>query len=188
MHEIGFGLSAHQKANYLWGQMPTYDARSVANMILDFAEADGFRLTQMSLLKIVYFAHGWYLAIYDRPLILQEFEAWEYGPVVKVVRDEFSIFKKSPITARAYKFDLISGKREIPDKISDQNDVDFIRNIYREYNHYSSWKLSEMTHERGSPWDRVWNSSIPTGRLGLRLKNSEIKRHFSRLLSASALS
>ena len=41
------------------GSPETYDARAVANFILDLAERDGRALTQVALLKILYFAHGW---------------------------------------------------------------------------------------------------------------------------------
>jgi uncharacterized phage-associated protein len=168
--------------------MPQHDARSVANLLLDIAEADNFDLTQMSILKIIYFAHGWYLACHNAPLIAQEFEAWEFGPVVKVVRDEFAACKGEKISKRAYKLDIFLGEKRLPDPIEDLYDVEFIRKIYIEYRQFSAWKLSEMTHEAGSPWDQIWNSTIPSGRLGLRIKNGEIKQHFLGLSRSGALS
>jgi uncharacterized phage-associated protein len=48
---------------------PPYDARAIANLLLEFAETRNVRLTQIALLKLLYFAHGWYLARTGKPLI-----------------------------------------------------------------------------------------------------------------------
>ncbi|MXO59751.1 DUF4065 domain-containing protein [Altererythrobacter salegens] len=77
--------------------VPPYDAREVSNHIIKLAINSRLELTQMSLLKIVFFAHGWYLVSKGAPLIRQPVEAWEYWPVVKVVRDAFKEFGKKPI-------------------------------------------------------------------------------------------
>lgn len=157
-----------------------YDARAVANLLLDLADERKVQLTQVSLLKIMYFSHGWYLAMANVPLLLQDFEAWEYGPVVKVVRDEFRSFGKRPITARASKLDLLSNQRTSVAPELSPSDKTFIQNIFDAYHIYDTWQLSEMTHEIGSPWDQLWNSSEPVGRLALRIRNDDIKAHFER--------
>ena len=66
---------------------PPHDARAVANFLLDAADTHNITLSITSLLKIIYFAQGWHLAKYNRPLIGQSFEAWEFGPVIRVVYD-----------------------------------------------------------------------------------------------------
>lgn len=158
---------------------PPYDARAVANLLLDMADQRGQPLTQMSLLKIMYFAHGWFLAMNNMPLVRQDFEAWEYGPVVKVIRDEFKNFKKEPITSRAQRLDIYTGTRELVKPLENLEHVDFVKSIYEFYHVYDAWKLSEMTHEEGSPWDALWNADRPTGRLALRIRNEDIKDHFN---------
>ncbi len=160
---------------------PPYDARAVANLLLDLGDDRRLPLTQMSILKLIYFAHGWYLAARDRPLIKQDFEAWQYGPVVKVVRDEFKSFGNHPITARACRWDLLSGDRIEVKPCLATDDGKFVKDIFEAYHVYNAWQLSELTHEKGSPWDRLWNASEPIGRMSLRLRNRDIKEHFTRL-------
>ncbi len=162
-------------------QLAPYDARAVANLLLDLAAQKKIAVTQLSLLKLLYFSHGWYLALHGRPLVLQEFEAWKHGPVVKVVRDEFRTFGSLPITTRACALDIFSGKRINADPNLSASDAIFVRDIFESYYHYDAWDLSEMTHEAGSPWDKLWNTNQPVGRLGLRIKNEEIKAHFDGL-------
>jgi uncharacterized phage-associated protein len=158
-----------------------YDSRIVANYLLDLASDRKLTLTQLVLYKILYFAHGWYLSSFDKPLLTQEFEAWQLGPVVKVLRDQFEKFGKRPITERAEKLNIYTGEYEPVASVMAPEDKTFVSNIFDSYQHYSAWELSEMTHESGSPWDQLWNSPNPVGRLALRIKNEDIKAHFSGL-------
>lgn len=161
--------------------LPPYDGRAVANYILELAEIFGQPLSQMQILKILYFSHGWFLATYNQPLVEQNFEAWEYGPVIRVVRDSFKQFGKGPVTSKAERFDIFTGEvSEVEVNIQDKH-KDFIQKIYITYRNYDAWTLSNITHEKGSPWDRVWNSTKPIGRLALRIDNNEIRSHFSEL-------
>ena len=155
-----------------------YDARAVANFILDKADEDGVALTQLSLLKILYFAHGWYLAEHAKPLIAQPIEAWQYGPVIKVVRDAFKDFGKKAITKRAEKLEVRTGEivPVVPDLLP--SDRAFVSAVYNGYRHHDGWTLSEMTHEQGSPWFKVWHPDRPSGSLGLRIRNEDIRKHF----------
>src|ERR1700736_6544090 len=79
----------------------TYDARAVANYFLQRANAEGIPITPMAIQKLVYFAHGWMLAVYGRPLINQRIEAWEYGPVIRDLYQQFKRFGDLKITEPA---------------------------------------------------------------------------------------
>lgn len=122
----------------------------------------------MELYKILYFAHGWYLSSFSKPLLSQEFEAWQLGPVVKVLRDQFGKFGAKPITTKAEKLNILTGEFETVFSAMTSEDKAFVGHIFDSYHHYGAWKLSEMTHESGSPWDLLWNSRNPVGRLALR--------------------
>src|SRR5277367_2017193 len=78
-----------------------YDSKAVANYFLDRADQSGKKLDPMQLLKLVYFAHGWYLADSGAPLIDEMVEAWRYGPVIPSLYHEFKAFGKNPITRKA---------------------------------------------------------------------------------------
>ena len=165
-----------------------YDARAVANFLLDEADKRKFTLTQMKLYKIIYFAHGWYLAYSNSPLVLHDFEAWKYGPIIKVLRDAFGKFGNKPINIRADKLDILTGHRQPVAAHLAPKDADFVMQVYDAYHIYDAWHLSRLTHEAGSPWDLLWNSIEPIGRLGLRLRNDEIKVQFARLPQRFVLS
>ncbi len=59
-----------------------YSAQAVANCFLDLANKENKEITPLKIQKLVYIAHGWFLAVTDKPLVDDEFvEAWQYGPV-----------------------------------------------------------------------------------------------------------
>jgi uncharacterized phage-associated protein len=82
-----------------------HDARAVANFFLDRADRRGMRLTIMTLLKVIYFAHAWHLVKENKPLVAQPFEAWQYGPVNRVVYEQFKGYKSRPLDKKAVSFD-----------------------------------------------------------------------------------
>ncbi|MFN3231446.1 MAG: Panacea domain-containing protein [Alphaproteobacteria bacterium] len=135
-------------------------------------------LTNMQLLKLLFFAHGWMLAGKGRPLISNNFEAWEYGPVVRVVYEQFSKYKKNPIAARAKRVDILTGEVSTYEYNFDSETETFLTTILDAYSEFSGPVLSNMTHEPGSPWDQVWNRDDGTINLGLRISDADIKSYF----------
>lgn len=156
-----------------------YDAREIANYLLDYADAKKVSLSQISLLKLIYFCHGWYLFYRNQPLIKNEFEAWENGPVVRVVRDAFKHHGRERITSRAEKLDLFTGELSLATPELEPEDGQFIQDIFEAYQGYSPWALRDLTHDEGSPWDKLWNSDRALARFGMRIRNEEILAHFA---------
>jgi uncharacterized phage-associated protein len=54
-------------------------------------QVHGNRISNMKLLKLLYFAHGYCLAVFNRPLFKENFEAWQHGPVIPEV---YAAYKK----------------------------------------------------------------------------------------------
>ena len=95
-----------------------YTPSHIANFMLSRAENEGRDMSPMKLLKLVYIGYGWALAVLDKKLFDEPFYAWDHGPVVRSLYDEFKHFRASPITSYSIDFDLDnleSCKPEIPD-------------------------------------------------------------------------
>ena len=54
-------------------------------------------ITQIKLQKLIYFAHGFYLAIREKPLVKEKIEAWQFGPVITSVYHKFKDWGSNPI-------------------------------------------------------------------------------------------
>jgi uncharacterized phage-associated protein len=158
-----------------------YDARAVANFFLDYGASKGQSVTTMSLLKILYFAHAWYLAKTGSPLVGQSFEAWQYGPVNRVVYEQFRKLGGRPIESRAQVLNAIKGRFEIASYHQISPEIRrFLRNVFDYYSQYHPFKLSDLTHEKGSPWEEVWMEATRRAVPGMLISNESIRDWFER--------
>ena len=135
-----------------------YDAKTIANYFLDLANKEGRWIDPMGIQKLVYFAHGWNLAILDEPLIKQRVEAWEYGPVISDLYQEFKEFGRYPITRLAKKLErdenglLYEYIPVLEDSAETKKTRELLDRVWETHKHLSSVQLSNMTHLPGSPW------------------------------------
>lgn len=130
-----------------------YDSRTIANYFLYLAHRDGVRITPMKLQKLVYFAHGHYLAITGKPLIRDEIEAWQYGPVIPNLYHSIKRFGSDHITDKS----IIQDDHFIEQIPKDLTIKKFLNKIWDIYGNLSAVQLSKMTHEKGGPWERTWS-------------------------------
>lgn len=158
-----------------------YNAKAVANYFLQLAKDKGTSLTPMKLQKLVYFAHGWNLALHEEPLIADTIEAWKFGPVVPSLYREFKYFGNGVITAFANEldleeFDIVEPK--IPD--DDVQAKALIVRIMETYGSLSAIQLSKMTHLNDAPWYRVRQDSGDVGRSNAPIHEELIRDYFKK--------
>ncbi len=146
-----------------------HDCRAVANRFLDLAWKSGDALTPMQVLKLVYIAHGWMLGLYGRPLIRDEVQAWQYGPVIPVLYNAMRDYGGAPVTAQ------LRAERE--DFTEFESDI--ISQTYAEYGAKSGPALSRLTHADGTPWDLTYRP----GAFGIVIPTDLIEDHYRQLAS-----
>ena len=140
-----------------------YDSRQIANDFIRLAADNNRILSIMMLLKLVYIAHGWTLALRDNALITDYAQAWQHGPVVPSV-----YFAFRPFGVHVPKeFDLMESSE-------DRKDKSIIEQTYSLYGDMTAFALSKLTHIEGGPWDRTrkkfgYKATIP---------NPWIKEHY----------
>lgn len=162
-----------------------YDARQVANFLLDLAENRGRPLTTLALLKLIYYAQGWYLAEKNKPLVKNRFEAWKLGPVVTIVYQQFRCNEDKPIKNRAYYFDPVARTKTITTYNFPEDIESFLTATFEEYARYHAFELSDLSHAPGGPWDKVWNAATYLVNPGMVISNDDIKQYFMRISSTS---
>ncbi|TPO06603.1 type II toxin-antitoxin system antitoxin SocA domain-containing protein [Mesorhizobium sp. B1-1-5] len=156
-----------------------YDSRYIANLVLDRADAEGLGITNLEINKIIYFLHSIYLANFDRPLIDAKIEAWDYGPVIREIYSEFKRFGASGISARATSLDLKSLQRAPVYETMSNSDETFLHPLIDKYIRLGATKLVNMSHEKGGPWDLVYNASGRSNP-GMEITDDLIQRYFLR--------
>lgn len=145
-------------------------ALSIANYFIEIAEDNHTPIKPLRLMKLVYIAHGFMLAILDRSVLNPRFdqiEAWKYGPVIPSVYHSFKIYGDKPITKKTTIF-VAKGKDDVEIITPELQDTDAKRIcelVFRRYKNYSDWQLVEFLHKHQSPWGLVYkegeNNVIP---------------------------
>jgi uncharacterized phage-associated protein len=163
-----------------------FDVLAVSNYFLDQAEREGRSLTHMQLQKLVYIAHGWHLAITGGPLIYERVEAWPYGPVIPDLYHQLKQFGSGPVSERAMTVDL---EDWVPVPYSLERDgvspetVDILDHVWREYGRYSGIELSSLTHQPGTPWDRLSRQSADGPARGRVIPDDMIRKYYVDLVA-----
>lgn len=146
---------------------------AVANRFLELAAEEGDRLTPMQLLKLVYIAHGWMLGLYGRPLISDEVQAWQYGPVIPRLYNAIKSYRSQPV----------EGPLRVPGERCnlDAAEQDIIDQVFELYGSFSGPALSRITHAPGTPWTKTY---VP-GRFGSVISNDLIEDHYQKLAASN---
>lgn len=135
-----------------------YDCREAANFVLDRADELGLPVTNFHLNKVLYFCHGWWMTEFGgEPFIDQEFEAWQHGPVVRTLYQQFRSFGKEPIAGRATKLDSATGSKIVVRYRFSNFEADFASQVMDFYIQMPFSRLYEVAHVKDGPWDRVWH-------------------------------
>lgn len=147
------------------------NALAVANYFIDLAHNDNKDLTQLGLMKRVYIAHGFSLAINNKPLLDDRFdkvEAWKYGPVIPSVYHSFKQYKAEPITDKAVvmEWNDDNGSMSFPEpSLEDENAKKIAAMVWKRYHDFSDKEMVSLTHRKGTPWSVCYipeqNNPIP---------------------------
>lgn len=129
----------------------TTSAKVIANAFIKRSLEECKPLSNMQLQKLVYIANGFCLALLDKPLYYEETYAWTYGPLIKPLYSSLMSFGPNHVTT------------EIPinnyeDGI-DPNEQKIINYVWAKYSDMSAYKLSDLTHQAGTPWDITWRGN-----------------------------
>lgn len=140
--------------------MAELTAKQVADYFLSLVDEDcGDSITNLKIQKLLYYAQGFHLAIFDEPLFDEPIVGWKYGPVIESLYHEYKCAVTCPLP-----------KPENIDFSIYSNDVtELLSDIYEIYGQFSAWKLAELTHEE-DPWKNTEQNQV--------IDNSLIKSYF----------
>lgn len=161
--------------------MAPFPTLAVANYFIEKGRSvRGSAVDPMKLQKLLYFAHGWHLAVTGRPLIDEPVEAWRYGPVISSVYHEFKANGRFPIARPATCLDFDTYEEYAPRVPEDAKETrEILEKVWKVYGGLTGPELSAMTHEPDTPWAKVWEEAEAEGiRRGRDIPNSDIRAFF----------
>lgn len=146
------------------------NALSVANHFVELAQEAGKPLRLLGLVKRVYIAHGFSLALLGRGLADPRFdkvEAWKYGPVIPSVYHSFKQYRAEPIKGRTevIEWDANGNSVFVTPELTDGEEIEVVRMVWKRYAQFTDNELVSLTHKKGTPWDICYeqgkNAEIP---------------------------
>lgn len=146
------------------GKITIFD---VANFFLKIVDRDsGSTITPLKLQKILYYAQGYYLAKFDKPLFNEDFQAWAHGPANPEIYEEY----------KDYKFKAIDEpKVELYD--FDDETLSFLSHIWDVFGIYDGKYLEELTHSE-FPWINARKGYEPGEKCEVVIPKKEMKAFF----------
>lgn len=125
-------------------------AKQVAEYFLTKSDPEiGDEISNLKLQKLCYYAQGFSLALYNRPLFSSEIQAWQHGPVIPDLYHSYKEHgsKGIPTPTQVGFSEYSQETRELLDEVFDV------------YGQFSAWKLRNMTHEE-APWLDAWDPDL----------------------------
>lgn len=139
----------------------SYPAFAVANILIERSKMTGKPLTPLKLQKVMYFLTSEYAKeTGGENLMLDNFQAWAYGPVVPAIYQEFKSFRANPIT------DYATDSQGYILKVTVAENPAFERTLSRVWGATASktpTQLVVISQADGSAWSQTWNDEAGDG-------------------------
>jgi len=145
-----------------------YPAAAIANEFIKLSREANRPVSPMKLQKLVYFAHGWYLALTGKPLINEPVEAWKFGPVIPSLyhvlksygdKEISNYLTDDPWNSLALMGQAFKGRTYLiqdgPDPQENDLAKQVVRRIWDVYGGFNAVQLSNLTHAEDAPWTRT---------------------------------
>lgn len=128
----------------------TYEVLDIAKYIVQKSNEDGHPVSNLQLQKILFYIQREFLQRFKIALFWEDFEAWQFGPVV-------------PVIYRRY-----CGAAALPLTLYDENDFKPIDNhskfvidrILREKEALNPWEMVKDLHQPGRAWSIIYMDGI----------------------------
>lgn len=147
-----------------------YTVEDIANYFLSKSERSGnWAITPLKIQKLVYYAQGFYLALFKKPLFSETIEAWQHGPVCRILYDKY----------KKYSYHAITEPIDCKSKMEVEHDrklCGLLDAIWHDFGAFNGTQLEEMTHQ-----DAPWLNAIRQGR-NTEISQDSMKKYFCKFL------
>ena len=141
-----------------------FDSIDIAKAIRYSAKQHNLSVNMTQIQKLMYIIYGTILVIHKERLTTEHPSAWPYGPVFPRVHKKIKL--SDDITEEAY--------NEIKNRCSFITSI--IYQVVQIFGKLSAGQLSELSHQKDSPWDiAVQNSG---GKWNTKLDDEDIFNYF----------
>lgn len=127
-------------------------ALAVANYFISQSFDLKIPLSPVRLISLVYYSKAWSLALRDSELFEERAEAWKYGPVIRVVYDEFKDFGRNAISRYASEVVCHVTEMQTQKFPTCPEAKVFLDNVWKAYIHLTDTQIIQIEHRLHTPW------------------------------------
>lgn len=131
-------------------------------------------ITHLALQKLLYYAQGFYEAIFGTELFTDRCQAWTYGPVYPDVYYKYSKFGNALIDEPS-----LESETDLDELTT--GEIDFLNSIISAFGCYSGSVLRNMTHSE-QPWLAARGSLLPQDRSVTEIDEKVMSDYFSEVV------
>lgn len=158
----------------------THSVLAIANEFIERAQSAQRALTPMQVQKLCYISHGYRLALAHAPLIRDDVEAWDYGPVYPELYQALKRYGARPVSSLICEnnwavLDHVRGNPVREDLTEDESGL--VSAVFETFGGLQAFKLSNLTHADGSPWQRTYRPNVAS----IAIPNALIESYFREL-------
>lgn len=158
---------------YLFDSAMAYKAIEIAAAFIKKGKAEKKPFSQMKLQCMVYYAHGYHLALNGEPLFFEAIEAWEIGPAIQSVYAMYRLIDRLPVA------EWPDDNLDIEYDIKTQKAIDAAWNVASTQ---TSDQFIKWVTAKGSPWAKSYSPIQWT----LNIGNDAIKGYFEKVVLKSS--
>lgn len=152
--------------------MADISARQASDYLIAFSREVGDPLTNLKLQKLLFYAQGWFLGLYNRPLFDERIEAWPHGPVVPPIYGAFKKWGWSPIGEETA---LIELSKDVKIHLDE---------VMQVFGGFTAYTLEQMTHNE-KPWIDARGSLLPDEPSTSIISQESMRAHFRQIAISS---
>ena len=130
-----------------------YDYNEIANYVICYSNKNGIYMSNLKLQKIMYFIQNKLLNNYSG--MKATFIAWENGPTIKPLYNNFSGFGSSQLFMlnEPKQFNILEHDRKIIDTILEKT-----KNV-------NPMKLVDISHNVNNSWNKIYRNKLGYGEI-----------------------
>lgn len=120
-----------------------FTANQIADWFLSSIDRTaGDSITHLKLQKLVYYAQAWSLALFNKPLFDEDFQAWVHGPVAYTIYNRF----------QSAGWEALPPPDMVPD--IDKSTQEILNDVLEVYGQHTARYLENLTHHE-KPWQNA---------------------------------
>jgi uncharacterized phage-associated protein len=158
--------------------MNTIDSKLLAKYVIDKIG----NMPHLKLQKLLYYIDAWHIAVLDRPIIEEKFEAWMHGPVLRTIWNDYKDYGVMTLN------NLVSIKdneKDIIEKSIEQSltkdQIELMNDVLNEYGDKSAYHLECLTHE-ATPWLEARKGIEPAEQCSNKISKETTKDYYRKSL------